>query len=231
MLTVALPNGNLRKMTEKIFAKAGINLPTEPSRKHWIKVRHPLVSKIVWIKARDIPWFVQDSCHLHEPPTLVGITGNDCYEEWVHAHSEQDRFFPVLGELPYGESSLQRTKIALISHGSRTRYSENAVVTEFPNWTRFLLGGHAHITPVTGSVEAFVHPEGYYFGVTHVETGRSLKHNNLHIVKVLAYTSPHIYVHPSFEKMNLVRDLGELLQGGLWELNREADRRKEKEGK
>jgi ATP phosphoribosyltransferase len=207
MLTLALPNGSLKEPTERLFQRAGIDLSTNFSRRHWIDVWHSLVFKIIWLKARDIPEVIADG-----RMAQVGIAGNDFYNEWFYQNQEKKSLLFVQ-RLCYGKNTSGPTKIALvkaIDEPTRNWPEPNEeVVTELPYWTSRLLP-NIKVKAVTGSVEAYI-GHGFRFGVVLVETGRSLNENCLIAVKVLATSFPEIYANREFVHVAEVRELGNLL--------------------
>ena len=222
MLTLALPNGSLREMTERIFLEVGINVSSPYPRKHWVKVGHPLVAKVVWLKAKDIPWVLYEGVVAE-----VGITGDDCFMEWHYATGFDLVWCTRRSQLCYSKSGFEPTKLALVASASDREYvvwpiRGEKIVTEFPYRTPKLLGD-ADFTVVAGSVEAYV-GHGFRFGVTRVETGQSLRQNKLRIVRELGDSTPCIFANPNFRHGNMVADLAALLQEGLESLKRKEEK-------
>ena len=212
MLTIALPNGTLQKMILEFFLAIGIKLPA-PTRQHWVKISHDLISQIVWARPQHIPEMVRRGV------VDLGITGLDCYYEWlywVNPLDEPVRTFCRSAQWGLGEGiddslhelrekATGRVQIVLV--GDKTREPLGfyeflmpgvPVFTEFPYWTRRVLQPRAEVVASYGSVEALV-PKVYPYGITVVDTGNSLRLNDLHVVKELHESKNKVFIRPKSE--------------------------------
>lgn len=207
MLTIALPNGSLQQKTLELFHGAGIDIP-DPTRQHWVEIGHELVKTIVWMRPQHVPDAIYD---------LVvdgGITGEDCNWEWRCANWERCSAIAV-AKLSYSKKTDKPDHIVLIAGKYEIAEGPSEgepVFTEFPKWTSLLLGNvKIRAVPAFGSVEAFV-PRIYRFGITVMESGKSLEINGLKVVKVLAESSPTLFAGPSIQtKWRLFEELAKRL--------------------
>ncbi|AHC14457.1 ATP phosphoribosyltransferase [Salinispira pacifica] len=185
-LTLALPKGRLEEQVREHFAKAGIEYHFE-KRKLVARDKDKRL-EIFLVKNADLPTYV------HHGIAGLGVCGEDVlYEAGVPLHR--------LKELPFGS-----TRMCLAGpKGASIDVSEQGlkVATKFTRFTRdyfhnqnipvemVKLNGSVELAPVLGLTP---------YIVDLVETGGTLKANNLEVLQELSSIRVHLVANPAYYK-------------------------------
>ncbi|KGE71467.1 ATP phosphoribosyltransferase [Spirochaeta lutea] len=186
-LTLALPKGRLEKDVQAHLAARGINFSFE-NRKLVAQDSQGLL-RIMLVKNADLPVYV------HHGIAGLGICGDDVLYE-----SGYDFF--RLSHLPFGS-----TKMCLAGRKDDELQSSQGgvlrVATKFTRFTRdyfhnqdtavemIKLNGSVELAPVLGLAP---------YIVDLVETGSTLKANNLAVLQVLQEINVHLIANPAYYK-------------------------------
>ena len=198
---LGLPNGSLFEPTAKLMAKIGIKVDTS-SRSFEQPINGlGLFNKILIMRPQAIPTAISRGI------LKAGICGWD----WVVENGLEGSLWKIT-ELNYGKKSQKAVRIVAFGRNEEWRDGEGAkIYSEYPALTkRFFPGAQIHFSP--GSTEIMVCAGAYDFGVSVVETGKTLKDNNLKILKVLLI-SPVVLM--AKERTPELEIFGEILKGGL----------------
>lgn len=191
-LTLALPKGRLFDQVQEHFASRGI--PFSFGKRKLVAEDEKGRLRIMLVKNSDLPTYV------HHGIAGLGICGDDVvYETGL----------PFLKLLPF---SFGGTKICLAGHqegpGEPTPGRPITVATKFTGFTRDYY--HQRGTPVkiiklNGSVELAPLLGLAPYIVDLVETGNTLKANNLEVIKALKEIKVHLIANPAYYKLNFER--------------------------
>jgi len=210
MLKVALPSGDLKEETLKLFEKAGL-IKGE-------KVQDPRIEKIEFLRAAEIP------CYLGYGKFDLGIVGADLIEE-------QGVEVEKICELLYASRTRGGVRVVLaIPRSSEINDSKgikpgSLIATRFPNITeRYFdrLGIPIHICPAyPPDTEKRVSAGLADACVEVTETGGTIKRENLKIIDtILESTTLLIANKASYrdsKKRKAIEEIETLLQGALAE--------------
>ncbi|MEM5948593.1 ATP phosphoribosyltransferase [Spirochaetia bacterium 38H-sp] len=192
-LTMALPKGRLLKQVQRFFSEKGIEIDTTDDRKLVIGDKDNSL-RIFLVKNSDLPTYISH-----------GIAG-----------------LGICGEDVLGESSANLLKLAAMPFGStrmclagKKEANENdiysrrlSIATKFPHFTRnyyHKMGISVEIIKLNGSVELAPVLGLTPYIVDLVETGSTLKANNLKVLKELAKINVYLVANPAYYKINYDR--------------------------
>nr|AVW82910.1 ATP phosphoribosyltransferase [Nocardia interforma ATCC 21072] len=176
MATLALPTGSLHESTLSLFGAAGLTVRRSSSRALRAVIDFDGIDEVVFGKAREIPGFVADGTF------DLGLAGTD----WIE---ESGAKIEVVHEIAYSKTTTGtgwRVVLAVpFDHPATTPADLPAgvrVASEYPAISRRYfeeeLGLDVRVVHSLGSTEAKV--PGLADAVLEVvETGASLRHNNL----------------------------------------------------
>lgn len=192
-LTMALPKGRLLKQVQKFFREKGIEIDDDYDRKLVIGDRDNNL-KIFLVKNSDLPTYISHGI------AGLGICGEDVLGE------SQTKLLK-LAKMPFGS-----TKMCLAGRqetDEREIYSRRlSIATKFPHFTRnyyHKMGISVEIIKLNGSVELAPVLGLTPYIVDLVETGSTLKANNLKVLKVLSEINVYLVANPSYYKINYDR--------------------------
>ncbi|HDQ14716.1 MAG TPA: ATP phosphoribosyltransferase [Sediminispirochaeta sp.] len=190
-LTLALPKGRLFDQVQDFFLKKGLHFKFE-SRKLVAHDESGLL-KIFLVKNADLPTYV------HHGIAGLGICGEDVLFE------EGKRFFR-LRKFDFGSTSM--CLAAKKGYTAPKKSRSLTVATKFPKFTLdyFHRRGHPiELIKLNGSVELAPILGLAPYIVDLVETGSTLKANNLEVVEVLQTIVVQLIANPSYYKLNYRR--------------------------
>ncbi len=201
-LILGVPNGSLFKPTSKFLAKIGIDIE-ENERKFFIDLGDGMlfIKKIIILRPQAMPFAIKRGV------IDCGICGFDCLKE----SGLQNELVKIV-ELNYSKVTNSPVRIVIFGKRDYVIDTENtAVYTEYPNIAREYFK-NARIDFAHGSTEVLVLEGLYDYGISVVETGRTLKRNGLNIVQEL-FLSPTIFLaRESCEELVI---FGEILKGAI----------------
>ncbi len=186
VLSFALPKGRLQEQVQEYFSRAGIEFAFE--KRKLVARDSEGKMEFLLVKNADLPTYVQHGI------AGLGVCGEDVLYE---AGFRLNR----LMELPFGS-----TKMCLAGpKGSGIDLSERGlkVATKFTRFTRDYF--HSQNVPVemvklNGSVELAPVLGLTPYIVDLVETGSTLKANNLEVIQELSPIAVHIVANPAYYK-------------------------------
>ena len=188
MLNIALPKGRLGEKVYSLFTKAGYEFPgILDNNRRLVFVNEALNMRCFWVKPFDVPVYVERGT------ADIGAAGTDILLERN----------PDVYELLDLEAGKCRMAVA-----AREDFTDNTerplrVATEFPNIAReyysglgreidiITLRGSLELAPVLGLSDVIVDI---------VETGTTLRENNLHVVNYFADLSARLIANKSAYK-------------------------------
>jgi ATP phosphoribosyltransferase len=183
-LKIFLPSGSIGDPTLIIFEEAGYKIKRE-DRKNIGEIKS-IPGEVIFMRPQHIPRAIENE------KFAIGICGKD----WV-AENDSLTKIKILSELSYSKVTNGKVKIAILASKDNTFQSAkdikagSRIITEYPNLTRKYfedLKIPVEIDFSHGNVEAMI-PKYYDYGVTVVETGKSLEANNLKIAQVIMESS------------------------------------------
>ena len=203
MINIALPKGRLGEKVYKLFAAAGYEFPgmLDNNRK-LVFINEELGMRCFWVKPFDVPVYVERGT------ADIGAAGKDIL-------LERNADVYELLDLKAGKC---RMAVA-----AREDFADNPsrtlrVATEFPNIARryyselgreidiIALRGSLELAPVLGLSDVIVDI---------VETGTTLRENNLHVINTIAELSARLIANKSaykFKKEEISQIIGRLRQ-------------------
>ena len=191
-LTLALPKGRLEKDVQKHLAARGIEFSFEDRK--LVAYDPSGLLKIMLVKNADLPVYV------HHGIAGLGICGDDVIYESGY------EFF-TLANLPFGS-----TKMCLAGMKGATPALNEAgvmrVATKFTRFTRDYFhnqGAAVEMVKLNGSVELAPVLGLSPYIVDLVETGSTLKANNLEVLQVLQEISVRLIANPAYYKYHYQR--------------------------
>lgn len=241
MLKLAIPNGHLEKDTLSIMKKAGLAV-IRNGRSYNARIDDPLISGVIITRPQSIPRLIEKGicdvgisgwdCVLETFAHRFYPYGDWVTEERMKEHVEE-KFVKVvcgLDDSPRFErinGKTVDTQLKLVVVGGIDNpaefdwdiKSENTVYSEYPKYTKWFLEKYGHkvkIVPSVGSTEAHV-PKEFPYGVCIVQTGKTLKKNNLKIIyPILAFSHTVLIANKTVMKLNtksrIISVLGDLLE-------------------
>jgi ATP phosphoribosyltransferase len=192
MVSLALPTGSLEAPTLELLAAADLPVSRHAPRAYRATVAHPAVDRVVFYKPREIPVAVANgTCD-------IGLTGAD----WV---AETGAKVEVVDTLDYSKSTRSGWRVVLAvpeDHPART-VADLAdgvrVATEYPAMAREYFrrsGVRATVLHSHGTTEAKI-PDLADAVVEVVETGSSLRQNNLRVLDTVRRCGVNLVAHPA----------------------------------
>ena len=192
MINIALPKGRLGEKVYKLFASAGYEFPgiLDNNRK-LVFENEELNMRCFWVKPFDVPVYVERGT------ADIGAAGKDILLERN----------PDVYELLDLKTGFCRMAVAAKNDFHDDPQKILRVATEFPNIARnyysalgreidiITLRGSSELAPVLGLSDVIVDI---------VETGKSLKENNLSVVNFIADLSARLIANKSAYKFNSV---------------------------
>ena len=186
-LTIALPKGRLQKQVQELFREKGINFSFEDRK----LVAHDQEKQIKFflVKNSDLPTYVNH-----------GIAGlGFCGEDVLYEHGGT---FIRLTDFPFGGTTMC---IAGKKGGSFEQQGGTVTVaTKFTSFTRDYFhkeGLPVEIIKLNGSVELAPVLGLAPYIVDLVETGTTLKANNLEVYQELAKIKVYLIANPAYYKL------------------------------
>lgn len=182
MISIALPTGSLEKPTLQLFQDAGLAVRRASPRSCRASVAYPDVDRVVFFKPREIPLVVADGTF------ELGITGSDWIEETGAKVEPVDGF-------GYSKKTDVGWRIALavpLEHPGRsvTDLADGTrIASEYPSLARrwfaeLGMADRVEIVHSYGSTEGKI-PELADAVLEVVETGASLRHNDLRVLETV----------------------------------------------
>ena len=188
MLNIAFPKGRLGEKVCRLFMNAGYEFPgmLENSRR-LVFENEELGMRAFWVKPFDVPVYVERGT------ADIGIAGKDILLE------RSPDVYELL-DLKAG-----KCRMAVAAKEGFTDDTERAlrVATEFPNIARKYyaeLGREIDIIPLRGSLELAPVLGLSDVIVDIVETGTTLRENNLHVINYFADLSARLLANKSAYK-------------------------------
>lgn len=187
-LTLALPKGRLFDQAIQYFDLHGLKISVE-ERKLVAHDEKGLL-QIFLVKNSDLPTYVAHGI------AGLGICGSDVL------HESNSRFFRLL-ELPFGT-----TRMCLAARADQNPQAEKhrlKVATKFPRFTRNYFhsrGIPVEIIKLNGSVELAPLLGLAPYIVDLVETGSTLKANNLKVIENLENIVVYLIANPAYYKVH-----------------------------
>lgn len=190
MLNIALPKGRLGEKVYKLFAKAGYEFPGMlDNNRRLVFVNDELDMRCFWVKPFDVPVYVERGT------ADIGVAGKDIL-------LERNPEVYELSDLKAGYCRMcAASREDFIDDPNKTL----RVATEFPNIAKnyyaglgreidvITLRGSLELAPVLGLSDVIVDI---------VETGTTLRENNLHVISVIEELSARLIANKSAYKFN-----------------------------
>lgn len=195
-LTIALPKGKLFYLAKDLFAKVGFvadNLE-EKSRKLVI-INEELKLKFIIVKTADVPTYVEHGA------ADIGVIGKDVLME-----AQKDVY--ELLDLGFGRCHLMMAVPKDKKRAKLTDYTHTRVATKFPNVAKqfftskgmqmeyIKMNGSIELGPIVGLSESIVDI---------VETGTTLRENNLEEIAFIAEASARLIANRASFKLKFDR--------------------------
>ena len=194
-LTLALPKGRILRQALPLLQRAGLDLGAvwEGEHDRRLLLDLPGGARVLLVKPVDVPTYVEHGI------ADVGIAGADTLSE-----EARDLYEPL--DLGIGACRLVAAELAdrpiSLRRGMNLR-----VATKYP---RLALshyrarGIHPEIIPLFGSVELAPLTGLSHHIVDLVESGETLRQNNLQEVETILYVTSRLIVHPASLKLKQV---------------------------
>ncbi|WP_278847891.1 ATP phosphoribosyltransferase [Megamonas hypermegale] len=209
-LTIALPKGKLFYLAKDLFAKVGYSAENleEKSRKLVI-TNDELKIKFIIAKTADVPVYVEHGA------ADIGVIGKDVL-------MESDKDIYELLDLGFGKCHLMMAVPKDKKRAKLTDYAHTRVATKFPHIAKkffnskgmqmeyIKMNGSIELGPIVGLSESIVDI---------VETGTTLRENNLEEIAFIADASARLIANRAsfklkFNRINkLIQDLDTVLKG------------------
>ncbi|MEU8377991.1 ATP phosphoribosyltransferase [Streptosporangium sp. NPDC048865] len=212
MISLALPTGSLERRALELFAAAGLDVRRPSERSYRGTIEYAGTVRVAFYKPREIPLVVQSGSF------DVGLTGADWIEETGAEVEVVESFdYSRNTEKPWRlvlavPADHPATSVADLDDGVR-------MATEYPNiGRRFFLeaGRRAEVVVSYGATEAKI-PELADVMVDVVETGHSLRQNNLRVIETIRTCGVQLIANPAAyadEGRNaVIRKVARLLRG------------------
>ncbi len=198
-INIAIPKGRLQNQISEFVANKGVVIKEESRKLDYIDMQNGY--RFLFVKNSDVPVYVNYGV------AHMGISGSDVIYEG-------DFEFMRLGTLPFGS-----TRICIAGYESKRFLLDNAgkdgnfikdirIATKFIKFTKDFFvnkGIPIEIIKLTGSVELAPILQLSDFIVDLVETGTTLKENNLSVIEDIGKTQVEIIANPSLFKLNYKR--------------------------
>ncbi len=188
MLNIALPKGRLGEKVCRLFAKSGYEFPGMlDNNRRLVFLNEELDMRCFWVKPFDVPVYVERGT------ADIGVAGKDILLERN----------PDVYELSDLKTGYCRMSVAAREDFIDDSRKTLAVATEFPNIAQnyyaglgrdidiITLRGSLELAPVLGLSDVIVDI---------VETGTTLRENNLHVLSVISELSARLIANKSAYK-------------------------------
>lgn len=195
MLTIAIPKGRLQKKIGEYFSRVGITIEEISRRLDYIDEDNNI--RFLFVKNSDVPVYVNYGV------ADIGISGSDVIY--------QSNFsFLRLGILPFGQTRIclagyEKDRVKYDLYGDDRMFVEELrIATKFTRFTKDIFiekGIPVTIIKLTGSVELAPILGLADFIVDLVETGTTLKENNLSVIEDLGKTEVEVIANPGLYKL------------------------------
>ena len=206
--TLGMPNpgSSLFEPTIELLKRIGVSISYDGRSFEGGIEGMDIFSKVFLMRPQDIPSAIARGV------INCGICGWDCVAE-----SSLENQLVKIVELNYSKKSRKPAQIVVFSKRFKDLRDDKGitVTTEYPNITRKLFPNtpSENIDFSHGTTEAKVVAGMYDYGVCVTETGRSIKDNELTVVKVLL-VSPTVFI--AKEKIRELEGFGKMLAGALY---------------
>lgn len=211
MISLALPKGSLERRALQLFATAGLDVRRPSERSYRGTIDYAGMAQVAFYKPREIPSVVEGGSF------DLGLTGADWVEEtgakvevvesFDYSRNSEEPWRLVLA-VPAGHPA---TGVTDLDDGVR-------VATEYPNIGRRFFqaaGRRAEVVVSYGATEAKI-PELADVMVDVVETGHSLRQNNLRIIETIRTCGAQLIANPAAYaekgKRGLIQKVARLLR-------------------
>ncbi|HOV13359.1 MAG TPA: ATP phosphoribosyltransferase [Spirochaetota bacterium] len=196
LITIAIPKGRLLKQITDYLAKYSITVKEESRKLDYIDTNNNL--RFLFVKNSDVPTYVNYGV------ASLGICGTDnIYESGFE--------FLNLGFLPFGTTRIclagfEKDKdLYFYPYSNGNFVKDIRIATKFERFTKDYFGKKSipiEIIKLSGSIELAPILGLSHFIVDLVETGTTLKENNLSVIEELGKTEVEIIANPSLYKIN-----------------------------
>ncbi|MBN2651681.1 MAG: ATP phosphoribosyltransferase [Spirochaetales bacterium] len=187
-LTIALPKGRLQKQVQELFAKKGIAFDFEDRK--LVAYDKDKQFKFILVKNSDLPVYLKHGI------AGLGVCGSDVVYE------SGDEFYKLL-KFSFGGTTMCLAGMKGCDYSESDR--KLTVATKFTKFTEDYyskLGVPVEIIKLNGSVELAPVLGLAPYIVDLVETGSTLKANNLEIFKKLQEISVYLLANPAYFKIH-----------------------------
>jgi ATP phosphoribosyltransferase len=203
MISLAVPKGRLQEQTQKLFAASGFGFNFKSRELTSENINSGI--RAILVKNTDLPTYVSHGI------AGLGVCGDD-----LLAESRYD-FFKLL-PLPFGS-----TKMCIAGFPDNPPWRGAGQLTIATKFTRFAReyfhqkGIPVEIIKLNGSVELAPILGLAPYIVDLVETGNTLRENNLQVIEELATMRVHLVANPAYYKIHYheVNQLVETLKKGI----------------
>lgn len=198
-INIAIPKGRLQNQISDFVAGKGVTIKEESRKLDYYDMENGY--RFLFVKNSDVPVYVNYGV------AHMGIAGSDVIYEG-------DFEFMRLGKLPFGS-----TRICIAGYEDKRYLFDNAgrdgnfikdirIATKFTKFAKDYFvdrGIPVELIKLTGSVELAPILELSDFIVDLVETGTTLKENNLAVIEEIGKTQVEVIANPSLYKLNFRR--------------------------
>ncbi|MEV6157977.1 ATP phosphoribosyltransferase [Nonomuraea sp. NPDC052129] len=212
MLSLVLPKGSLERRALQLFAAAGLPIRRPSERSYRGVIDYTGVAHVAFYKPREIPLAVESGTF------DLGLTGADWIEE-TGAKVE------VAESFDYSRNTERPWRLVLAAPADHPATSVSdlpdgvRVATEYPNIGRRFFqaaGRRAEVVVSYGATEAKI-PELADVMMDVVETGHSLRQNNLRIIETIRTCGAQLIANPAAYaekgKRGVIQNIALLLRG------------------
>ncbi|MCG8572506.1 MAG: ATP phosphoribosyltransferase [Spirochaetes bacterium] len=199
MITIALPKGRLLSQITKYLSPTGIQIKEESRKLDFLDTNHQI--RFLFVKNSDVPVYVNYGV------ADLGICGTDVIYE-------SDFQFLHLFTFPFGKTRIclagyEKNRNLLSRSGEYKNFvKEIKIATKFIRYAQeyfverglpikiIKLSGSVELAPILGLTD---------FIVDLVETGTTLKENNLSVIEQLGETEVELIANPGLYKLHYQR--------------------------
>lgn len=203
-LKIALPNkGRLKEPAIELFKKAGYSFRVK-SRALYASCSNSDIT-FVFLRADDIPVLV-DSGAIH-----LGVTGQDLV---IERKAKVEEVMP----LGFGKCRLCVAGHESIEEGNLTSFKNKMIATSFPSIAENFFaqkGISVDCKELNGSVEIMIALKMAAGIVDIVETGDSLRANNLKVIETIGHYETVLIGHPDVAEDKRVQQIKRRIEGLL----------------